>query len=357
MADTEDKLIASAVEQGRIRHERPGSERYQQTHMGLIFRDGLSFSGFERNKIFIARANGTFADLSDVSGADSEGDCRATLVADFDDDGDADLFVNAIQGEEQMLFRNDVGVATSNGFVKVRLRARQGHPDAIGATVVASAPVGTRREAQVLSCGSGFESQNAPELIFGLGGAPHVRLTVRWPGRAVEEFGNAKPGGRYLLVEGSGTLAEYPARTFRFGRPTPPGLRIQVGDELKSLSLKTLTGESVNLDVAGSQPTLLNFWATTCRSCIQELPELAELHRKRRYRVVAVCLDAPSAVPTIESLWKKLGVPFATHLIDDDSVNKILDVQRVGIPLSLIITTTGKVERIVRGRIRPGEEL
>lgn len=347
--DDEQKVIQSA----NIKTERPGSDRYQANHMALIFEQGLSFSGFERNKTFIGQDGMRYQDVSDVCGADTDADCRASVVADFDDDGDPDLFVNAIQREQHMLFRNDAGVPGPNKFLKVKLRAVEGHPDAIGAIVKVGR--GGRVQAQVLSSGSGFESQNSLELLFGLAADTEARVSVRWPGRSEEDFGVVKAGGRYLLVENAGEPATYPAQTFRFKDPAPPGFRLAIGDRLESLALRQLDGSAKQVSLTGEKPVLLNFWATTCASCVAELPLLGKLHDEGKYRVVAVSLDPVESAPAVERLRAKLSFPFPVYLINDKQAGKLLDLGRVGIPLSVLLSPDGRVQRALQGRIREGE--
>ena len=86
IGDSTQSTAKDVVKKAAIDIERPGSDRYQETHMAEIFQQGLSFSGFERNKVFFGRGDTKFLDLSDISGADSKGDCRAAVVADFDAD-------------------------------------------------------------------------------------------------------------------------------------------------------------------------------------------------------------------------------------------------------------------------------
>lgn len=341
------------IESANIKTERPGSDRYQENHMALIFEQGLSFSGFERNKTFIGQEGMRYQDLSDVCGADTDADSRASVVADFDDDGDPDLFVNAIQREQHMLFRNDAGVPGPNKFIKIKLRAVGGHPDAIGAIVKVGR--NERVQAQVLSCGSGFESQNSLELVFGLAADTEARLSVRWPGRSEEDFGVVKAGGRYLLVENAGKPATYAAQTFAFKDPSPPGLRLAVGDRLESLVLRQLEGSSQEVRLTGEKPVLLNFWATTCASCVAELPLLGKIHAEGKYRVVAVSLDPVESTPTIEKLRARLSLPFPSYLIADKEAGKLLDLQRMGIPLSVLLSADGRVQRVLQGRLREGE--
>ena len=111
-----------------------GNAGYLNRHNTQMFQDGRSFSGNERDKLWIGNGDASFADLSDLSGADSQNDGRAVLAADFDDDGDVDLFVHELQRERHALYRNDLN-GDYGSFLKVRLRASTGHYEAIGATV------------------------------------------------------------------------------------------------------------------------------------------------------------------------------------------------------------------------------
>lgn len=318
--------------------------------MGLIFQEGLSFSGFERNCVYMGGPGMHYLDLSDLSGADSDMDCRASIVADFDDDGDPDLFVNAIQRETHLLFRNDVGAASGNGFVKVKLRAASGQPFAIGATV--RLQVGDRVQAQLLSCGSGFEAQNDHELIFGLGKAEQGTLSVRWPGRQEETFGVVR-GGRYWLREGTGKTEPYAPQTFAFGDPPIPGMVLKVGDALTGMTVRTLSGTEELLDLRGPKPILLNFWSTTCASCIGEMPQLVELAAAGETRVICVNLEPEGRAAVAQKLWEKKGLKLPVYRLDPRDAGQYFDLSRLAIPVSLWVTHA-KITRIHQGQLPEG---
>jgi len=350
--DESSQSCSEIKEVGNIKTEGVGSDRYKSDHMGLIFQDGLSFSGFERNKVFLGKAGG-FVDMSNISGADSESDCRAVLVADFDDDGDSDLFVNAIQRDCHHLFRNDLPRDDTRRSVKVRLRATKGHPDAIGAIVKVTTPAGT--QARVLSCGTGFESQDSDEFVFGLGSSTEARVTVRWPGRGVEEFGQLDAGGRYLLTEAAGEASPRSSKQFRFSDPSPRGVKVQVGQPMTSLDLLDVDGEPVTVDLKSDIPVLVNFWSTTCRSCLAEMPEFVRLHEEKKYKVVAVSLDPESRTENVKRTRSRFKMNFDVFRIGDQQADEVFDMSRLAIPVTFVLGKDGRVGRILQGKVKKGD--
>ena len=83
---------------------------------------GRSFSGRERNCVFLNTRDGRFANLSAGSGLDFPDDGRALAVCDWDQDGDLDLWLSARTGPMLRFVRNDSG--DGHNFVAVRLILR-----------------------------------------------------------------------------------------------------------------------------------------------------------------------------------------------------------------------------------------
>lgn len=343
---------------GRFEKESVGNSAYLNRHNTQMFEAGRSFSGNERNRVWFNSRGTGHADLSDLSGADSANDGRGVLATDFDDDGDVDIFVHNLQRERHSLYRNDLG--SSGGFLKVRLLATEGNAEAIGATVTLE--VAGRKVAQVLSRGAGFVSCQAPELIFGFGGASSGQLSVLWPSGRTEAFGEVKANSRLWLEEGLGQGKSFDAMTTRLPDPLPRGFRVNVGDRLPKLAVLDSKGEETLIDpveLAGGRELYLNFWATYCVSCVAELPQLEELDGGDQVNVVALSMDAPADLYRAHELLEKRGVTFPGYYLGSKqsgengvkTIQEIIDLERLPIPSTLVLDAQGVIQRIITGPI------
>ena len=168
-----------------------------------MFGQGFSFSGYERDPLFLNLGNRKFVDISGCSGIDSVSDGRAGVFADFDNDGDLDVFSTTIQGQSHLLFRNNVG--QDSRLLRVALEGGKSiGRDAWSAVVRVRTSAGTLTKTK--AGGSGFISQHDPRLLFGLGtdeSADSVEVT--WPDGTVEPFaGPFAAGTTVRLVQGKG---------------------------------------------------------------------------------------------------------------------------------------------------------
>jgi hypothetical protein len=108
----------------------------------LMFGQGFSFSGYERDPLYLNLGGKKFTDISGISGIDSITDGRAGVFADFDNDGDLDVFSTTIQHQAHLLFRNNVG--QDNNFVRVVLEGKPGNGrNAFGSVVRLKTSAGT----------------------------------------------------------------------------------------------------------------------------------------------------------------------------------------------------------------------
>lgn len=109
-------------------------------------------------------------------------------------------------------------------------------------------------------------------------------------------------------------------------------------------TLKDLEGNDVSLDslLASRKAVLVNFWATWCPPCREEIPDLIRLQEAASARGLTVLgVDVGESQAKVASFVKKYGINYPVVL---DSDMKVAESYRVvGIPTTLLIDSKGSV--------------
>jgi thiol-disulfide isomerase/thioredoxin len=94
---------------------------------------------------------------------------------------------------------------------------------------------------------------------------------------------------------------------------------------------------------------VVNFWATWCVPCIQEIPEIAQFHRDHtRVVVIGVATDADDAAK-VKRFAAKVGHDYPLVLSDDKVVKQLGDPK--ALPTTRVYDPSGKVVYDRVGRI------
>lgn len=124
---------------------------------------------------------------------------RGCAFGDFDNDGDVDAVVNAINDVPQLL-RCDA--KSTHNWLKVKCVGTKSNRSAIGARVVCRAP-GLPPQIDEVRSGGSYLSQNDLRLHFGLAGAGTADLEIRWPSGITENMKGVKANRVLRIVEGA----------------------------------------------------------------------------------------------------------------------------------------------------------
>lgn len=317
-----------------------------------LFNKGFSFSGYERDLFSLNKGDGTFIELSGASGIDSITDGRGTAFADFDSDGDTDVFLRAMHDRAHLLFRNEIG--NESPSFRVSLVGTKSGRDAFGAVVRAKVSAGTLT--QVKAGGSGFLSQSDPRLLFGLGKDQKAEwLEVSWPSGVKQRFPGPKAGASWRIVEGDPNPRPVAEKRFSLPNPEMPSdsawraLKIKRGDALPSLALTKPAGGAAAPLPKGSL-TLVNFWATWCAPCAKEMPELERLAATSggKLKVVGISIDDETTRGGIAAHVKRMGVTYPVACISREELAKVF-VGDVPVPTSLLVDEKGRVTEVLTG--------
>jgi thiol-disulfide isomerase/thioredoxin len=324
----------------------------------LIFNKGFSFSGYERDTLFLNREGRKFTDISGVSGIDSISDGRAAVFADFDNDGDEDVFLTTIQGPGHLLFRNNVG--QDNHWLRVILEGgKETGRDAYGSVIRVKTSAGILTK--VKAGGSGFLSQSDPRILFGLGQDPAAQgVEVTWPNGRVETFsGDARTGSTLLLRYGTGIAQAIELATARMPDPLTKveslarGLKLKVGEKVPSFRVQSLAGKSSSLQsvLRPGRRTVVNLWATWCVPCLKEMPELDRLRaglEKNGVDLIGLNVDS-EADGRVQQFLTKLLVHYPIYIGGVSAISQLFATDELTVPLSVVIDQNGRVEQLISG--------
>jgi hypothetical protein len=159
----------------------------------------MSWSGYQRKKLFRNLGAQTFKELAAEAGVDNDKDGRGIGMADLDEDGRLDLYqTNANQ--PSLLYRN---VSSPAGhWLALKLIGTKSNRDAIGARVTLR--LGGDTLVREVNGGNGYAGQSTGRLHFGLGAATKIdAVEIRWPSGRIDRL--SLPIDRITTVkEGAG---------------------------------------------------------------------------------------------------------------------------------------------------------
>lgn len=110
-----------------------------------------------------------------------------------------------------------------------------------------------------------------------------------------------------------------------------------------AFTLSTPTGVPLKLGDHRGKVVLVNFWATWCRPCLEEMPAMERLYRRFRengFTIVAISVDAEGG-PIVGPFLEKHELTFPVGLDPEMAVAELYRVQ--GIPRSFLIDREGNL--------------
>ena len=119
----------------------------------------------------------------------------------------------------------------------------------------------------------------------------------------------------------------------------------KVGGPAADFTLEDLEGNKVSLSDFEGKKIFLNFWATWCEPCKEEMPEMEKIHENYEDVVVlAINLDTHK---DIQGFMDDHGLTFGTLLDVEEEVNDQYEV--VSIPTSFFIDEEGIIRKKIVG--------
>ncbi|RAJ02493.1 thiol-disulfide isomerase/thioredoxin [Chitinophaga skermanii] len=122
-----------------------------------------------------------------------------------------------------------------------------------------------------------------------------------------------------------------------------------------------LDGLTTVLQPLSDSSYIINFWATWCKPCIEEIPHFetqSQLPQNHNIQFKYISVDLPDAYPDdILAFVKKLGLQSPVYWLNESNANKFVGLVdkswKGGIPCTLFINPKTKYHKFLEGKIPP----
>jgi peroxiredoxin len=129
---------------------------------------------------------------------------------------------------------------------------------------------------------------------------------------------------------------------------------VGVKDTAPDFTLKSLEGSNLRLEEYRGQVVLINFWASWCGPCRQEMPLLDRLHHRYEDTGFAVLgVNVEGEVEPAQEIVDKTNVTFPILIDESQKVSEMYNLQAM--PSTVVVDRDGVVRYIHLG-YKPGDE-
>lgn len=113
--------------------------------------------------------------------------------------------------------------------------------------------------------------------------------------------------------------------------------------------LQSVTGSLIDLEKEKAPIVMLNFWASWCGGCLEEMPSLVEMKKKfsdSKVKVVAINTDSQDIESVITKFQKRFALNFPVVSDADGSISRDFDV--TALPVTYIFKK-GRLIKVHKG--------
>lgn len=128
---------------------------------------------------------------------------------------------------------------------------------------------------------------------------------------------------------------------------------VMAGSPAPAFTRPGLDGKPVTLKAYRGKMVLLDFWASWCAPCILEIPQLIALQKKYdgHLQIIGVSMDEDAA--SAKNVAARFPFNYPLLLGDAKFGHRYGGI--LGLPAAFLIGRDGKVQKSLRGELKPGE--
>lgn len=152
-----------------------------------------------------------------------------------------------------------------------------------------------------------------------------------------------------ILVVIVGALMAIKASVQKETRLALTPVELTEGAELPNFTLNPLSGTPIKVSELPHKVMLLNFWATWCEACMEEMPSIVQLrdqYAPKGFEILGINVDE-NPIQVVPEASKKLGIKFPIFTDKSNALAEMFDVH--AIPLSVMIDKNRKILLVESG--------
>lgn len=192
--------------------------------------------------------------------------------------------------------------------------------------------------------------------LFGCGQSSEEKTTEQSTEQTQEEAPSETPAEETVEEQPEDT-EEQPEDTEKQSEDTEEQSAEQSTEEgaFEKMSLTNLAGDEIDKTIfEGHDLTMINVWATSCKPCLSEMPELAKLSDEYeqnggQVQIIGLCTDlvdmdanrVDSQIKLANQIVELTGADY-THLVPDDEMLNFLMENIIGVPTTFFVDSQGK---------------
>jgi thiol-disulfide isomerase/thioredoxin len=128
-------------------------------------------------------------------------------------------------------------------------------------------------------------------------------------------------------------------------------------DQLWAAAVTNVDGKPQSLSLLKGHPVVINFWASWCGPCVEEMPSLSQLHReyaKKGVEFVGLGVDSDK---NIKAFLQKVHVDYSIYVIGFGGADlaRAFGNNAGALPFTVVIDANGVVRSTKLGQIQPNE--
>ncbi|NMM27065.1 MAG: TlpA family protein disulfide reductase [Glaciimonas sp.] len=141
---------------------------------------------------------------------------------------------------------------------------------------------------------------------------------------------------------------------FSTQRLAPEAAQGSAVEDLLAQTLPDAHGQPKNLSAWRGRPMVINFWATWCAPCVEEMPELSALQTEispRGIQILGIGIDSAVNIAVFANKYQ-ITYPLFAAGASATALARAFGNQVGGLPFTVLIGRDGEVKKTYLGRLK-----